>query len=129
MQGLRQLALGEALCLPGLRDEGPGLSAVHAPLPFLWGTLYHSLSSLANQRSVEPLFSGNSGIFSWDPLDKNVCSIYNQSQKEHLFDRRSSTMTTTTFLFVLTGIATLTAQVFRIIDAIERPARRTRNAY
>lgn len=38
-------------------------------------------------------------------------------------------MTTTTFLFVLTGIATLTAQVFRIIDAIDRPARRTRKAY
>ena len=38
-------------------------------------------------------------------------------------------MTTTTFLFVLTGIATLTAQVFRVIDVIERPARRTRKAY
>ena len=38
-------------------------------------------------------------------------------------------MTTTTFLFVLTGIATLTAQVFRVIDAIERPACRTRKAY
>ena len=38
-------------------------------------------------------------------------------------------MTTTTFLFVLTGIATLTAQVFRILDAIERPAhRRSRRA-
>ena len=130
MQGLRQLALGEALCLPGLRDEGPGLSAVHAPLPFLWGTLYHSLSSLANQRSVEPRFFPEiPGFFHRIPLDKNVCSIYNQSQKEHLFDRRPSTMTTTTFLFVLTGIATLTAQVFRIIDAIERPARRTRKAY
>ena len=34
-----------------------------------------------------------------------------------------------TGIFVLTGIATLTAQVFRIIDAIEQPARRTRKAY
>ena len=38
-------------------------------------------------------------------------------------------MTTTTFLFVLTGIATLPAQVFRIIDSIDQPARRTRKAY
>ena len=37
-------------------------------------------------------------------------------------------MTTTTFLLVLTGISTLTYQVFRIIDAIEQPAKRTRRA-
>ena len=91
--------------------------------------MYHSPPSLANQRSVEPLFFPEIPGYFDSSLDKNVCSIYNQNQKEHLFDRRQPTMTTTTFLFVLTGIATLTAQVFRVIDAIERPARRTRKAY
>ena len=78
---------------------------------------------------MEPLFFPEIPGYFDSSLDKNVRSIYNQNKKEHLFDRRSQTMTTTTFLFVLTGIATLTAQVFRVIDAIERPARRTRKAY
>ena len=30
-----------------------------------------------------------------------------------------------TFFFVLVGVVFLTAQLFRIIDAIERPARRS----
>ena len=34
-------------------------------------------------------------------------------------------MTGWSFFFVLMGVASLTAQLFRIIDAIERPARRT----
>lgn len=33
-------------------------------------------------------------------------------------------MTGWTFAFVVLGVGTLTAQLFRIIDAIERPARR-----
>lgn len=33
-------------------------------------------------------------------------------------------MTGWSFFFVLMGVASLTAQLFRIIDAIERPARR-----
>lgn len=32
-----------------------------------------------------------------------------------------------TFFFVLVGVAFLTAQLFRVIDAIERPARRSRH--
>ena len=35
-------------------------------------------------------------------------------------------MTGWSFFFVLMGVASLTAQLFRIIDAIERPARRSR---
>lgn len=34
-------------------------------------------------------------------------------------------MTGWTFFFILVGVAFLTAQVFRIIDVIERPAKRT----
>lgn len=34
-------------------------------------------------------------------------------------------MTGWSFFFVLMGVASLTAQLFRIIDAIERPARRS----
>ncbi len=35
-------------------------------------------------------------------------------------------MTGPTFFFVLLGASVLTAQLFRIIDVIERPARRSR---
>lgn len=35
-------------------------------------------------------------------------------------------MTGWSFFFVLMGVASLTAQLFRVIDAIERPARRSR---
>ena len=35
-------------------------------------------------------------------------------------------MTGWSFFFILMGVASLTAQLFRIIDAIERPARRSR---
>ena len=35
-------------------------------------------------------------------------------------------MTGWSFFFILIGVAFLTAQLFRIIDAIERPARRPR---
>ncbi|WP_268821436.1 hypothetical protein [Oscillibacter valericigenes] len=35
-------------------------------------------------------------------------------------------MTGWSFFFVLMGVASLAAQLFRIIDAIERPARRSR---
>ena len=34
-------------------------------------------------------------------------------------------MTGWSFFFILVGVAFLTCQLFRIIDAIERPARRT----
>lgn len=38
-------------------------------------------------------------------------------------------MTFWTFFFILVGVTCLTAQVFRILDAIERPAhRRSRRA-
>lgn len=33
-------------------------------------------------------------------------------------------MTGWTFFFVVLGVSTLTAQLFRVIDAIERPTRR-----
>ena len=32
-----------------------------------------------------------------------------------------------TFFFVLVGVVFLTAQLFRVIDAIERPSRHTRH--
>lgn len=35
-------------------------------------------------------------------------------------------MTGWTFFFILVGVVFLTSQLFRIIDAIERPARRSR---
>lgn len=35
-------------------------------------------------------------------------------------------MTGWTFFFTLLGVAVITAQLFRVIDAIERPARRSR---
>ncbi len=35
-------------------------------------------------------------------------------------------MTGWSFFFILIGICALTAQLFRIVDAIERPARRPR---
>ena len=35
-------------------------------------------------------------------------------------------MTGWSFFFLLVGVAFLTAQVFRLVDAIERPARRPR---
>lgn len=35
-------------------------------------------------------------------------------------------MTGWSFFFIFLGVAFLTAQLFRIIDAIERPARRSR---
>jgi len=34
-------------------------------------------------------------------------------------------MTGWSFFFILVGVVSLTAQLFRIIDAIERPARRS----
>ena len=34
-------------------------------------------------------------------------------------------MSATTFFFVLVGAGTLTLQFFRILDAIERPSRRS----
>lgn len=35
-------------------------------------------------------------------------------------------MTGWTFFFMLLGVAFISAQIFRVIDAIERPARRSR---
>lgn len=37
-------------------------------------------------------------------------------------------MTGWSFFFVLLGVSALTAQLFRIIDAIEHPAKRSRRA-
>ena len=35
-------------------------------------------------------------------------------------------MTGWTFFFILVGVVFLTSQLFRVVDAIERPARRSR---
>ena len=35
-------------------------------------------------------------------------------------------MTAWTFFFILVGVVFLTSQLFRVVDAIERPARRSR---
>lgn len=43
---------------------------------------------------------------------------------EQKFDKEDFTMTGWTFFFMLLGVVFLTAQIFRLIDAIERPARR-----
>jgi len=37
-------------------------------------------------------------------------------------------MTVWTLFFVIVGIVVVTAQVFRVLDAIERPARRQRKS-
>jgi hypothetical protein len=46
---------------------------------------------------------------------------------EQEFDFKEEThMSGWTFFFILVGVAFLTAQLFRVIDVIERPARRSR---
>ena len=46
---------------------------------------------------------------------------------EQKFEKEeASCMTGWTFFFMLVGVAVLTAQLFRIVDAIERPSRRRR---
>ena len=47
---------------------------------------------------------------------------------EQQFDKGDFTMTGWSLFFVMLGVASLTCQLFRIIDAIERPARRSRRA-
>ena len=48
---------------------------------------------------------------------------------EHKFDMNGddTSMTASGFFFVLVGVASLTAQLFRVIDAIERPVQRRRS--
>jgi len=43
---------------------------------------------------------------------------------EQKFEKEECVMTGWTFFFVLVGVTSLTSQLFRIVDAIERPARR-----
>ena len=42
---------------------------------------------------------------------------------EHVFDKEGISMSGWTFFFILVGVVFLTSQLFRVIDAIERPAR------
>jgi len=44
---------------------------------------------------------------------------------EQKFDKEGFLMTGWTLFFILVGVTFLTSQLFRIADAIERPARRT----
>ena len=64
-------------------------------------------------------------IFFDIPLDTNDCSSYSMDRTKVLI-KEESLMTGWTFFFILVGAALLTAQLFRAIDAIERPARRSR---
>lgn len=43
---------------------------------------------------------------------------------EQKFDKEECVMTGWTFFFILVGVTSLTSQLFRIVDAIERPARK-----
>lgn len=43
---------------------------------------------------------------------------------EQEFDKEECVMTGWTFFFILVGVTSLTSQLFRIVDAIERPARK-----
>ena len=45
-------------------------------------------------------------------------------QLEHKFEQGGFSMSGWTFFFILVGVVFLTSQLFRVIDAIERPARR-----
>ena len=58
-------------------------------------------------------------------LDTNDCSSYSMDRTKVLI-KEESLMTGWTFFFILVGAAFLTAQLFRAIDAIERPARWSR---
>ena len=60
------------------------------------------------------------------PLDRNGCSSYNNNRTKFLYG--GFPMTGWTLFFTLLGAAILTAQLFRFIDLIERPARRSRKA-
>ena len=46
--------------------------------------------------------------------------------EQKFYNRRNQVMTGWTLFFTLLGVAVVTAQLFRIIDAIERPTHRTR---
>ena len=45
---------------------------------------------------------------------------------EQKFDKEEDTMSGWTFFFILVGVVFLTTQLFRVIDYIERPAKRHR---
>ena len=47
---------------------------------------------------------------------------------EQIFHKEDLSMSGWTLFFTLLGVAILTAQLFRLIDLIERPARRSRRA-
>ena len=51
--------------------------------------------------------------------------MYYMYRTKVLFRKEEFKMTGWSLFFVLVGVAFLTAQVFRLVDAIERPARRT----
>ena len=53
----------------------------------------------------------------------DVCWLQNNSSI-----KEESDMTGWTLFFMLLGVAFVTAQLFRIIDAIERPARRSHHS-
>lgn len=46
---------------------------------------------------------------------------------EQEFDKEDDNMSGWTFFFILVGVVFLTAQLFRVIDYIERPNRQTRS--
>ena len=52
--------------------------------------------------------------------------MYYMYRTKVLFRKEEFKMTGWSLFFVLVGVAFLTAQVFRLVDAIERPARRPR---
>ena len=58
-------------------------------------------------------------------LDKNICSSYS-FYRTKVRNRRFSIMTGWTLFFTVLGVVFLTTQVFRILEAIERPTRRSR---
>ena len=52
--------------------------------------------------------------------------MYDSYRTKVRFKEEFDMMTGWSFFFVLVGVSFLTSQVFRLVDAIERPARRPR---
>lgn len=61
------------------------------------------------------------------PLDTNGCSMYSIGKSRTLVRLEERAMTGWSFFFMLMGVAVLAAQVFRLVDYIERPAHRPRH--
>ena len=58
------------------------------------------------------------------PIDKNNRSSYIVDNLSTLVRMEERNMTGWSFFFMVVGITSLAAQMFRIIDLLERPARR-----